>query len=476
MKLTFLGANRNVTGSRTCLEANGRRVLIDCGLTQEREHVARNWDPCPVPAESVDALLVTHAHVDHIGLIPRFVGEGFRGTIWATHPSVALADLMLKDSARIQVEDAKYKRRRHRKERREGPRPVVPLYDEQDAERALERFHGVDYGEPVEVAPGMTATWHDAGHILGSASLTVEVKEGERTRTFLFSGDVGQSDLPLTHDPTRFALTDYVVLESTYGNREHEDHGNIEAELERIIRRTAGRGGNVVIPVFAVERAQKMMFFVSRLVHNDRIPDIPVFLDSPLAYDVTDVFRKFTGWLDDETRQLIASDQPPLRFPGLRLTRTPTESKGINRIPTPCIIMAPAGMCNAGRIKHHLRLNVERHQSTIVFVGFQARGTLGRQLVEGAREVRIHGRRHWVRADIEQVSGLSAHADRTELLAWLEALRVPPRRLFLNHGEEEAAQAFRADVEERFGFDVSVPAYGEEVVLEDHGPSRAGEP
>ncbi len=473
MNLTFLGANRNVTGSRYCLEACGHRLMIDCGMVQEREFLSRNWQSCPLPADNIDALVLTHAHIDHIGLIPKFVADGFRGRIYATKPTVALADVMLRDAAKIQAEDAKYKRRRHRKEGRTGPHPVVPLFSEQDVEQALPLFRGVNYRAPTEIMPGITVTWHDAGHILGSASLEIVVQESGRQRTILFSGDLGQHDKPLLHDPTYFRNADYVVMESTYGDRDHEarGNGNVEQQLETIVNETIGRGGNLVIPVFAVERAQEMMFFLSRLIHRNRIPQVPVFLDSPMAHDVTTIFRRFTDWLDEETLRAIKADEPPLRFPGLKMTRTVEESKAINQLQTPAIIMAPSGMCTAGRIKHHLRSNLRRPESTILFVGFQAAGTLGRRLLSGEKEVRIHGHQYSVDARIEQVFGLSGHADRTGLLQWLNHLEQPPRQLFLTHGEEQVALELQHSIETRFGFKVRVPSYGEQHTFDDEGPS-----
>ena len=471
MKLTFLGANRNVTGSRYCLEANGHRVMVDCGLTQERNFLARNWEPSPIPASSFQSLLLTHAHIDHLGLVPKVVKDGFSGRIYATRPTVALAKVMLDDSAKIQAEDARYKRRRHRKEGRRGPNPEVPLYGPRDVRPALNLFHGVDYLQRQEVAPGVSAVWHDAGHILGSASLEITVTERHRTRTFIFSGDIGQRDKPLMHDPTYFQRADYVIMESTYGDRDHLDGGDLEPQLEGILGRTLARGGNVVIPVFAVERAQEMMSLISRLVHDDRIPDVPTFLDSPMAYDTTAIFRRFEGWLDDEARARIRSDQPPLRFPGLRMTRSPAESMAINHAEGPCIIMATSGMCHAGRIKHHLRQNIGRPESTILFVGFQARGTLGRRLVEGETDVRIHGRTYQVEAEIAELFGLSGHADRQGLLEWLETFEAPPRQVFLTHGEERVALALEQTIRDRYGFAVSVPTYGTSTTLDDDGPS-----
>jgi metallo-beta-lactamase family protein len=478
LKLTFLGANRNVTGSRYCLKVGGKQVMIDCGMVQEREHLSRNWEPCPIPAGEIDALVVTHAHIDHIGLIPKLVADGFRGRIFATKPTAALADVMLRDSAKIQAEDAKYKRRRHRKEGRKGPHPVVPLYSDEDVEKTIQLFRGVDYRVPTEIFPGATVTWHDAGHILGSASLEILVQESGLERTFVFSGDLGQHEKPLIHDPTYFRFADYVVMESTYGDRDHDAQGTIEEQLEAIVNATIGRGGNVVIPVFAVERAQEMMFFFSRLVHRNRIPPVPIHLDGPMASDVTNIFRRFTTWLDKETADAIAADEPPLHFPGLTLTRTAEESKSINHSKHPCIIMAPAGMCNAGRIKHHLRNNISRPESTVVFVGFQAEGTLGRHLLSGEKRVRIHGREYHVAAEIQQVSGMSGHADRTGLLQWLNHFEQPPRKVFLTHGEETAAIALKKSIESRFGFDVSVPEYGSEFVFRDEGATlvKAGQP
>jgi metallo-beta-lactamase family protein len=472
MKLTFLGANRQVTGSRYCLEANGARFMIDCGLVQERKFQERNWEPCAIDPKSFDGLLITHAHIDHIGLVPKFVSDGFNAPVYATHPTVALADVMLRDSAKIQAEDAAYKKRRHRKEGRRGRHPEVPLYTVEDVVKTLPLFRGVDYLDPIHIADGVTATWHDAGHILGSAMIEIAVTENGQTRTIVFSGDIGQPGKPLIHDPSTFTHADYVIMESTYGERDHDREGDVEAQLEEIIRETAGRGGNVVIPVFAVERAQELMYHISRLVRADRIPDIPIFLDSPMASDVTDIFRNHSSWLDDETSELIRSNEPPLQFPGLRITRSKEESMSINRMNTPCIIMAPAGMCNAGRIKHHLRLNIGRDESTILFVGHQAKSTLGRRILDGEREVRILGRTRRVYAKIKSIDGLSAHADRSGLIDWLSHLEAPPRALFLTHGEEDASLALARTIRDRLGWEATVPEYGAVVDLDDEPVGR----
>jgi metallo-beta-lactamase family protein len=465
VKLTFLGANRQVTGSRYCLEAGGSRIMIDCGLFQEREFLSRNWEPCPLPAERFDALLLTHAHIDHSGLIPKLVREGFRGPIYTTAPSVQLCDVMLRDSARIQEEDAAYKKRRHRREGRRGKYPERPLYVERDVERALRLFRAVRYDEPVRINDAFTVVFRDAGHILGSSMLQVEVAEGGTTRSIVFSGDVGQWNKPLVRDPSTFERADYVVMESTYGDRNHGAGGRIEEQLKAVIQATVECGGNVVIPTFAVERAQELMYYISRLVYADAIPDIPVYLDSPMAVDVTHLFNDFRSALDDEARELFRSNHAPLRFPGLRMVQSTDDSKAINRVNGPCIIMAASGMCTGGRIKHHLRHNIGRPECTVLFVGHQGRGTLGRQILDGASPVRIHGQMYGVKARVARIEGFSAHADQAGLMHWLAGFRSAPRQLFLTHGEEEVSLHLAEHVKGTLDWPVTVPHYMEEVDL-----------
>lgn len=389
MKLAFFGAARQVTGSCYYLEANGLRILVDCGLYQERPYLERNWAAFPVSPEDVDFILLTHAHLDHSGLIPKVVRDGFAGTILTTAATADLVAIALMDAAKIQEEDAAFKIKRHQKEGRTGPHTVAPLYTTEDVQAAMPLVEEVAYDEPHALGPGVSFRFRDAGHILGSAMVELSVGENGKERTIVFSGDIGQWDMPFVRDPSVFDRADYVVMESTYGDRDHEDPGRVGELLGGIIRDTAGAGGNVVIPTFAIERAQDLMFHLSRLVRAKTIPAMPVYLDSPMAREVTEAFERHDEFLDEEARHLFASKQHPFRFPGLVIVRTPGESRSINTARGPAVIMAGSGMCTGGRIKHHLALNISRPDSTILFVGYQARATLGRQILEKAPQVRL---------------------------------------------------------------------------------------
>ena len=465
MKLRFFGATRQVTGSRYYLEANGSRVLIDCGMFQERDYLGRNWEAGPVSPKHVDAVLLTHAHLDHCGLLPKFYRDGYRGPVFATEPSVDLAELILLDSAHIQAEDAAFKRKRHHKEGRRGKYPEETLYDTQDVQRMVSLFEPVPYLKQVQIHDGVSATFYDAGHILGSAVVELLIHENGSEHRLLFSGDLGQRNIPILCDPTVFQQADYVVMESTYGDRDHQQDESVQNQLAKVINETIEAGGNVVIPTFAVERAQELMFHLSRLINRKRIPHVPIFLDSPMAVHATAVFERHADYFDDETRDLIRAGQSPLRFPGLKLVSTAEESRAINDLTEPAIIMASSGMCTAGRIKHHLRHNIKRSESTILFVGFQVRGTLGRQLLDGSTEVRIHGLQWPVRARIAQVQGFSGHADRSALLRWLGSLRKPPRHLFVTHGEESVSLGLADRIRTDMGWKVTVPKYLQAVDL-----------
>jgi len=465
VKLHFLGANRQVTGSRYCLEAGGKKVMIDCGMFQERKYLSRNWETSPIPPKELDALVLTHAHLDHCGLIPRLVAHGFRGMIYATRPTIDLAEVIMRDSAKIQEEDAAYKKKRHAREGRKPKYPELALYDGADVDTTMPLFQGCSYREPVRVTDAISVTFHDAGHILGSAMLEFIVEEQGSSRRLIFSGDVGQWEKPLIHDPTLFQQADFVVMESTYGDRDHREGGEIGVQLRDVINRTVSRGGKLVIPTFAVERAQELMYYIAQLVHTDQIPDIPVFLDSPMAVNVTNIFRRYRECFDEETWTLIKSDQAPLQFPGLELVRSVEQSKAINARRQPFIVMASSGMCTGGRIKHHLRNYIGDPNSTILFVGYQSPGTLGSQILQRPKAVRIHGREFAMRAEVAQIYGFSGHADRGDLIRWLSNLQEAPRRVFLTHGDEAAATSLSTHIRDTMKWPVSVPEYQQVVEL-----------
>jgi len=466
IKLTFLGAAQNVTGSRYLVEANGSRVLVECGLYQERQFRDRNWEAFPFPPGDIDAVLLTHAHLDHCGLLPKLVREGFRGKVYCTPATAEISRIILLDSGHIQEEDAAYKRKRHAREKRTPPRPVVPLYTVEDAERCSSHFAHVPYGRAKEVAEGLTATFHDAGHVLGSSMITLSVSADGDSRTILFSGDVGRKHMPILEDPTTFTRADYVLVESTYGDRRHESAEDLTDRLAEAVNMTVQAGGNVVVPCFALERSQHILYYLNELLLKGRIPHLMVFLDSPMAIRITEIFEKHPELFDDEMLKRMEQQLSPFDLPGLKMTRTVAQSKAINAIRGTVIVLAGSGMCTGGRIKHHLVNNIERAESTVLFVGYQAVGTLGRHIVDGARQVRIHGQMRRVRAKVLRVGGFSAHADRDELWQWLSNLRTPPKGVFVVHGEAESAQAFGEFLREKRHWQVTVPTYRDEVVLD----------
>ena len=464
--MNFLGAAQNVTGSAYLLEANDIRLLVDCGLYQEREFRARNWDSFPVPPHTIDAVLLSHAHLDHSGLLPKLVREGFAGKIYCTPATYDIVQIILMDAAHLQEQDAEFKRKRHQREGRKGPYPEVPLYTANDATASFPRFSTVGYEEPTPLGDGVEATFHDAGHVLGSSMVKVKVSRSGEQKTLVFSGDVGRWDKPMLHDPTIFEEADYILVESTYGDRLHEDQKGIETTLAEIINSTRKRGGNIVIPSFAFERAQEILYYLNKLLLEDRIPHLMVFLDSPMATSVTEVFERYPDLLDEDMVELMRQKKSPFDFPGLKMTRTTDESKVINHITGTVVIIAGSGMCTGGRIKHHLVNNISRRESTVLFPGYQAIGTLGRQIVDGAKEVRILGQMYPVKARIARINGFSAHADRDELFRWLSGLQRPPLHLFVTHGELDVARYFANFMKEKTGWEISVPGYRDEVILD----------
>lgn len=466
MKLQFLGAACQVTGSQYYVEADGARLMIDCGMYQERAYLERNWEPSPVRLRDLDALLLTHAHVDHCGLAPKFVQDGFRSPIIATAASVDLVELVLRDAAQIQVEDAAFKEKRHRKEGRRGKFPVKPLYTMKDVDRTVTLLEAISYDKPVRINDHVHAIFHDAGHILGSAMIELRVTDHGHPRRILFTGDLGQADRPIVRNPAVITEADYIVMESTYGDRDHENHGSVESQLEKIVNETVAAGGKIVIPIFAIERAQELIYHLNQLLQAKRIPIVPVYLDSPMAADVTEVFHNHRECFDAAAKEIVAAGRSLLKFPSLHIVRGVDESKAINDMKGPAIIMATSGMCTAGRIKHHLAQHIGNPNSTILFVGYQSQGTLGRQILDGNTEVRIHGLSRWVRARVAQIQGFSGHADRTGLLKWLGNFKKPPRQLFITHGEQQASLAFAEQVRKDLGWqNVTVPQYRETVKL-----------
>lgn len=467
IKVRFLGATRGVTGSQYVVEANHQRVMIDCGYYQERALQGRNWEAFKVAPDTLDAVLLTHAHLDHCGLIPKLGKEGLRAKIYCTSATSDIAQIVMKDSAKIQEEDAAYKRKRHLREGRKGKYPEVALFTIDDAERVSNLISHIPFNRKTRVADGFEATFYESGHILGAASILLTVHSEGETRTILFSGDLGRNDVPILRDPTVFSGgADYVVMESTYGDRDHKDAGDIHQQLADVINDAHRRGGNVIIPSFAVERSQELMYYLGELLEAKRIPPTMVFVDSPMAVRVTDVFRRHPELFDTDAMDKLNRGQHPCDFPSLKMAKTAAQSKAINHIRGTIIVIAGSGMCTGGRIKHHLKANLGRPESTVLFVGYQAQGTLGRHILQGAKSVRLHGVQHKVRAQITQIHGFSGHAGHSELLDWAAAIKDKPRRIFVTHGEEKVAIQFAQELESKLGVPAEAPEFNSSYLLD----------
>jgi metallo-beta-lactamase family protein len=466
-KLTFFGASRNVTGSCYMLETSDVRVLVDCGLYQERAYQDRNWQPFPFNPETLDAVFLTHAHLDHCGLLPKLVRDGYKGKIYCTQATAEITQIILLDAAHLQEEDARYKAERHRREGRRGPYPELPLYTVSDAEAVVPYFTAVEYDSCIRVKDVIEGCYYEAGHVLGSASIGININLDGEKRRIIFSGDVGESDRPIINDPAIFSEADYVVIESTYGNRTHEEHENtdIQAQLRDCINETVKAGGNIVVPSFALERSQEMLYHLNELFLRNEIPPITVFLDSPMAIRITEVFKRHADLFDREMMQRLRQGNSPFSFDNLKIVQTTEESKAINFNKESAIIIAGSGMVSGGRIKHHLVNNITRPESTVLFIGYQAQGTPGRHLLDGAKEIRLLGQTYPVRARIVKIDGFSAHTDREGLLAWLSDIRKPPRCVFVTHGEETAATSFAEFLNKQTGWQTQVPGYQDTAVL-----------
>jgi metallo-beta-lactamase family protein len=459
MKLTFWGAARTVTGSMHQLEADGKRFLLDCGMYQGRRKEAEQRNRhFPFPGPSIDAVILSHAHIDHSGNLPLLVKNGFSGPIYATPATVDLAHPMLLDTAHIQETDVKFlnKRRQYR-----GEDELEPLYTTEDAERTLPLFQPVPYYASQQLSANLSYEPHDAGHILGSSTVLLRSEDNGGVVRLLFSGDVGRPGLPIIRDPDPPPAADYLIMESTYGGRSHEGEGSVKQKLAEVVNRTAAHGGKLIVPAFAVGRAQQLALLLKQLSKEGRVPNIPMFLDSPLAFEVTEVFRKHPECFNDETRGLAMNGDDPFGFQRLTYIREASESKKLNDLTGPCVIISPSGMCEAGRILHHLRNNLDNPRCTVLITGYQAENTLGRKLLDKWPEVKVFGEPIRVRAAIESLQALSAHADQNELLAWMKPLAGTLKKVFLVHGEPQGAEALQKAIQEQYQVETVLPGWGE---------------
>lgn len=470
MKVTFFGATKTVTGSNFLVEGAGKKFLVDCGLYQgsTREEIKNN-EPFPYNIEEIDFMLLTHAHIDHSGRIPKLYKDGYRKPIFATNATCDLCAIMLPDSGHIQETETEWK---NKKRIRRGEDILIPIYDAETAAKSLELFRGVDYDQIIEIDDNIHVRFNDAGHMLGSSIIEVWIKEEGENKKIVFSGDIGNNDIPLLSEPTMIEDADFLVMESTYGDRLHIENGNKAERFIQIVTDTISQGGTVVIPSFAVGRTQEILYELNKFKGSsndtpefdrrfDLLMHTPVYVDSPLAISATEVFRENMNLFDEETQELIQRGDNPLEFPGLKFTQTVEESKELNESDESCIIISASGMCEVGRIKHHLKHNIWNPKNTILFVGYQALGTLGRKIVDGAKTVKIFGEEVSVNARVEYIEGYSGHADQQGLLNFVYSFIKKPEHIFLVHGEEQGQKVLRDKIIEDTEVPVTIPDYGE---------------
>jgi len=472
MHLTFLGATRTVTGSSYLITVGNRRVMVDCGLYQGLPELQeRNYTHPAVKWSEVDAILLTHAHIDHCGLIPRAVRLGHKGPIYSHQATIDLAEIMLFDSAEIHEQDAEWL---SRKRMRAGKTPVEPLYTRKDVALATRLFKPVKYNAPFEIFPGIKVEYHDAGHILGAASIAVDAVENDLKRRIVFSGDVGNHQVPILREPDGFEQADAVLIETTYGNRLHESPGDRYVKLGNVIREAHRNSAKVLIPAFTVGRTQELLYIIGEMMEKGEIPPIRVFLDSPMAIAATDVYVKHSECFDTDTLARIKRGEDPFSFPSLKMSRTIADSRRINSHRGSAVIIAGGGMCEGGRIVHHLKHNLFHPENHLVFVGFQAEGTLGRVILNGQKSLKLFGEEIAVKAKITAIGAFSAHADKKGLLDWLGGYKKAPEMVFTVHGEEKVSEEFGNTVREELGYQTYLPKLNQDVDLSDFGQAALG--
>ena len=477
MKVTFLGAAETVTGSNFLVEGAGKKFLVDCGLHQGKfEEELLNDEPFDYDVNSIDFMLLTHAHIDHSGRIPKLYKDGYKNPIYATKATCDLCSIMLPDSGHIQETENEIK---NKKRKRNGKKPIEPLYTVEDAENSIELFKEVEYDQIVDLAPGISARFNDAGHMLGSSIIEIWITENNQTKKIVFSGDIGNNDIPLLSSPTMIESADYLIMESTYGDRLHLKNDQKANLFLDIVTETLDNGGTVVIPSFAVGRTQEILFELNKIKDSkekdeafkkeyETLMNAKVYVDSPLATSATEVFEKNMDLFKPEVQEFIKRGDNPLDFPGLNFTQSVDESKALNMSDEPCIIISASGMCDVGRIKHHLKHNIWNPKSTILFVGYQAPGTLGRRIVDGEKKVKILGEEFAVKARVEYIEGYSGHADQEGLLNFVYSFTSQmPKHIFLVHGEPNAQETLKEKIESTTGIGVTIAKYGEEYELNE---------